>query len=86
MDCESLLDFRLDGFLDRVPGGYCPCEVDVGLDERRERLDAVEGAPEARRDIAGEGGAGREDVNDEVDSGRGFGLWAGVVLEDGDGT
>jgi hypothetical protein len=44
-------------------------EVDEGREER-ERLDVVEGAPEARRDIAGDGGAGRVDVSDDVDSGR----------------
>jgi hypothetical protein len=70
----------VDGFLDSVPGNW---EVDVdGGREERERLDVVEGAPEARRDIAGEGGAGRIDVSDDVDSGRGFdGLGLGFELE-----
>lgn len=36
-------------------------------------MDAVEGAADARRDMAGEGGAGLVDVNDE-ESGREFGL------------
>lgn len=42
-------------------------DVEEGRDER-ERLDAVEGAVEARRDMAGEGGAGRLDVSEVEDS------------------
>jgi hypothetical protein len=34
--------------------------------EDRERVDVVDGAPEARLDIAGEGGAGRLDVRGDV--------------------
>jgi hypothetical protein len=62
----------VDGLRESIPG---PWEWiwDDGREDR-ERVEVVEGAPDARRDIAGEGGAGRVDVSgscggDDVESG-----------------
>lgn len=54
-DWESCVDLRIDGFRDIA--------WEVGLEER-DRFEVVEGAAEARREIAGEGGAGRVEVSD----------------------
>ena len=68
-DWESWVDLRVDGFLDRGAPGW---DVDEGRDER-DRLEVVDGAAEARRDIAGDGGAGRFDVKDVGREGVGVG-------------
>lgn len=61
-DWESCVDLRIDGFRDIA--------WEVGLEER-DRFEVVEGAAEARREIAGEGGAGRVEVSD-VESEQGL--------------
>jgi hypothetical protein len=71
---DRAVDLRLDleeGLREREMDRDCECECDLDEGrEDRERFEAVDGAPEARRDIAGEGGAGRDDVSEDVDFGR----------------
>lgn len=39
--------------------------------EERERFELVEGAPDARREMAGDGGAGRLDMREEEEGSPG---------------
>jgi hypothetical protein len=78
-DCDRIWGiWRLDEFRERAME---PGRDDKGL-ERFDRLDAVEGAPDARRDArrdtAGDGGAGRLDVREFRADKDGGGVEGGV--------
>lgn len=74
--CESCVDLRVEGLRERT------CE---GGRLERERADVVEAAPDARREMAGDGGAGREEVSgDEVESRRMYereSRWVDIRIE-----